>query len=82
MNVIKYMRSIIQDKKMRYYYNRSPRFRDYVDRCVRNDRVTTEEVLRRALVREVAKYYKDQDAMETGRHPKNSSTYTPMGECV
>lgn len=58
------------------------RLRGYVDRCAAEDKVTAEEILSRALTREVAKSYKQTDAEEAGRIPAGSSTYAPMGECV
>lgn len=64
------------------FYQNSERFRDYVDRCVRNGRVTVAEILSRALTREVAKYYLEDEAEEAGRIPASNSTYAPMGECV
>lgn len=67
------------DKQMLRYYNRSTRFKDYVDKCCRKHRITVKEALGLALTREVAASYQ---AEEAGRIPAGSSTYVPMGECV
>lgn len=82
MNVVKYMKSVIQGKQMRGYYNRSPKFKTYVDRYCQTHKLSAEEALSHALVQEVAKSYKKADAEEAARIPAGTSTYAPMGECV
>ena len=68
--------------KLRDFYQSSERFRGHVDRCAASDGVTADEILSRALTREVAKYYQKTDAEEAGRIPAGKSTYASMGECV
>ena len=64
-------------KDLKHFYQSNNRFRGYVDRCAANDCVVADEILSRALTREVARYYLDE---EPGRTV--ASTYAPMGECT
>lgn len=66
-----------RNDKMRDFYQSSERFRGYVDRYAASDGVTVDVILSRALTREVARYYLDE---EPGRTV--ASTYAPMGECT
>lgn len=52
------------NKQMQRYYNCSPRFREYVDRCSKTYGNTISETLSHALTREVAKYYQESDVEE------------------
>ncbi len=65
-------------------YNRSTRFKDYVDRCCKADKRSVEDVLSLALVQEVGKSYLEAEAgnCTENAYSKGSSTYVPMGECV
>ncbi len=63
-------------------YNRSARFKDYVDRCCKADKRSVEDMLSLALVREVGKFILEDEAEEAGRIPAVNPTYAPMGECV
>lgn len=66
-----------ENNKLRDFYQSSDRFRGYVDRCAASDGVTAEEILSRALTREVSRSYMDE-------RPGSvlASGYMPMGECV
>ena len=70
---------------LKKFYKSNERFRGYVNRYVANyhdDKCTVEKALEHALVREVAKYYQESDAEETGKIPECKSTYAPIGECT
>lgn len=58
-------------------YKEDKRFKRYVDRFAARDRLPLEDVLRQAVVREAAGYYREEKEGNIVR-----STYVPMGECV
>ena len=64
-------------KNLKHFYQNNNRFRGYVDRYAASDGVTAEEILSRALTREVDRYYLDEEPGHTV-----ASTYAPMGECI
>lgn len=49
---------------MQEYYNENADFKAYVDKYARDYKLTVEEALKSALVREVYEYYKEEQATE------------------
>ena len=46
---------------MQGFYQRNRDFRDYVEKYRKKHRLTVEEALKEALVRETAKYYREKE---------------------
>lgn len=44
---------------MKEFYNNNADFREYVDKCCKAHKISVDEALQLALVKEVAKYKKD-----------------------
>lgn len=62
-------------------YQKNRDFREYVRRFCEAYKLSAEDALKLAIVRESAAYYRDAESEKSGRVPAVKSTYAPMGEC-
>lgn len=70
-------------RSMKELYENNEDFKGYVDRCCAKNgfhkTATLEEVLSRAVTREVADMYRNY---KNNSEKKTCSTFTPQGECL